>query len=94
MRGHELLESHSLKSARSKILRTLLIKSLNGNVLISRDDGWSCIARESVIEIGAQQNPAHVMNIIINKTDCHKMFRLPVLDPCATSLNLKKKCYV
>ena len=49
MRGHELLESHSLKSARRKILRTLLIKSLNGNVLISRDDkiARSCIARES-----------------------------------------------
>ena len=54
MRGHELLESHSLKSARNKILRTLLIKSLNGNDLISRDDRLSCTARESVIEIGAQ----------------------------------------
>ena len=53
MRGHELLESHSLKSACSKILRTLLIKSLNSNVLISRDDkiARSCIARESKQQI-------------------------------------------
>ena len=39
---------------------------LNGNVLISRDDeiARSCIARESVIETGAQQKPAHVINKI------------------------------
>ena len=55
--SHYISELKQIRNARNP---------LNGNVLISRDDGRdkiarSCIARESVIETGAQQKPAHVI---------------------------------